>query len=301
MLPSFIVIGAQKSGSTFILNCLAEHPEIFMHHDEVRFFENPTYLENDISTLEALFYNVTIQKAVGIKRPGYLGRPECAERIYKHVPEAKLIVILRDPISRAISAYYHSMQCGFIPIKPIEEGLEKIIHYKYQGRYPQAQEIIDFGLYHKHLERYLNYFSPEKLLVLLFDDIKIAPLDTVKQIYNFLGVDETYIPQSLTTKNRQNPGVYSLTRIRFRNLRNPIVYEYYDNGTKRHRKQPTPLIKFVDKTVQGIDRSLLKPIYGNLKPKLSSPLRSSLLKLYKEDIDNLEILLNRDLSNWKLN
>lgn len=64
MLPDFIVIGAQKAGSTFILNCLAEHPDVFMYHEEIRFFENPTCLHNDLSELEALFTGIDTAQMV---------------------------------------------------------------------------------------------------------------------------------------------------------------------------------------------------------------------------------------------
>ena len=76
MLPNFVIIGAQKSGSTFALRCLGEHPEVFMPTGETRFFEDPEYLRHDISDLEAIFRDASHKKALGIKRPDYLAKPE---------------------------------------------------------------------------------------------------------------------------------------------------------------------------------------------------------------------------------
>jgi hypothetical protein len=299
MLPNFLVIGAQKAGSTFALNCLAEHPDIYMPQDEIKFFEDPAYQPSQLSDLENLFQHLTDKKVVGIKRPGYLGRPECTARIYHHLPQAKLIAILRDPVSRAVSAYYHAMKCGYLPIVPVEVGLTRILDGKYQTRYPLAQEVIDFGFYYRHLMRYLDYFERSQLLVLLFDTIKSDPLPAIKRLYHFVGVDESYVSQALQQRDQQNPGVYSLPRIRFRAIRNPILYRYYHNHTRRDRRPQTLLNRLVEKVVLTIDERVLSPIFGNEKPQLSPAVKRRLYDIYAEDIERLEELLGQPLPTWK--
>lgn len=105
MLPNFLIIGAQKSATTFLLRCLREHPDVFVPSGEIPFFEDPDYSQGDIESFARLFARGCHKKAVGLKRPNYLHKPECPERIHRHIPSARLIVILRDPIERAISAY----------------------------------------------------------------------------------------------------------------------------------------------------------------------------------------------------
>ncbi len=282
------------------MRCLREHPDVFVPVGETRFFEDPDYLHSDINQLEHLFRSVSQEKAVGIKRPSYLARPECPARIYKHLPDAKLVAILRNPVERAISGYYHEMKCGFIPMKSLEAGIAKVLNGEYADSHPIAQDIVDFGFYHRHLTRYLEFFDKDQILVQLFDDLKANPLESVRQAYRFLGVDERFVPTTLTVKNQTNPGVYSLTRIRWLSLRNPVMYTYYHHRTRRHRKQLTPLNRLISRVIKEIDGFLLARLCDNSKPNPSADLRARLYEIYAEDIDRLEGLLGRELANWRL-
>lgn len=125
MLPNFIIIGAQKSASTFLQACLNDHPDIYMPYGETPFFESPDYERNNIRDLEKIFVDRD-EKCIGIKRPTYIGKPEVPERILAHLPNAKLIAVLRNPIDRAISAYFHNINYGFIPAIDVETGSKSL-------------------------------------------------------------------------------------------------------------------------------------------------------------------------------
>jgi len=302
MLPNFLIIGAQKSGSTFFLKCLSDHPDVFMPPGEVRFFEDPQYLRSTLADLERLFDGVTHETALGIKRPGYLSRPECAERIHRHVPDAKLIVILRNPVQRALSAYYHLMRCGFIPVRPVEEGLTRILDGTYQTRHPKAAEIIEFGLYAKHLTRYLRFFDRGQFLILLFDAISADPLGSVRQAYRCVGVREDYVPAPLAKrgKHNPNPGVYSLARLKVLNLRNPLMFEYNHDMTRRYpRRRPGLMNRAASKLILAADRYVVSRIVPTAKPELSPALRARLYGVFREDVLQLEDLLGQRLPAWK--
>lgn len=297
MLPNFLIIGAQRSATTFVHKCLEDHPNIFMPPKEKAFFENPYYFQKDFNEFEKLFENVS-QEAIGIKRPNYLGKIECPERISQYIPNAKLIVILRNPVERAISAYFHQMKSGFIPIKPVETGLVNVINRKYDKLYPRSKEIIEFGFYHQHLMRYLNYFKKDQIFVILYSDIKAHPLKSIQNIYSFLKVEDNYIPKTL--KSKQNPGVYSLTRLRLLNLRHRFISTYNEDKTARYgKKQKTELDRLIDRLILLIDRKLLSRICKNSRSKLSAKLSRSLFKIYEEDINGLEDFLGRKLTHWK--
>jgi hypothetical protein len=126
MLPNFVIIGAQKSASTFLQVCLSDHPNVFLPNGETPFFESPDYEQSNVSDLERIFEKRS-EKRIGIKRPNYIGKPEVPKRIEFHLPHAKLIAVLRNPIDRAISAYYHNINYGFIPPINVENGIRKII------------------------------------------------------------------------------------------------------------------------------------------------------------------------------
>jgi len=157
MFPNFVIIGAQKSATTFVQHCLSEHPEVYIPKAEIPFFETPDFEQHSLAALERLF-DGRREKRLGIKRPTYIGRPEVPGRITKHLPNAKLIAILRNPIHRAISAYYHNINYGFIPVVDVEEGMRNILNSVYDYKYKRAREIIEFGFYSKYLKMYGHFF-----------------------------------------------------------------------------------------------------------------------------------------------
>jgi hypothetical protein len=301
MLPNFLIIGAQKSASSFVHQCLREHPDVFMPQGEVRFFEDPQYLQSDISQFEELFRNVSLKKMIGIKRPNLLAKPECLERVHKHLPEAKLVLILRNPVDRAISAYFWYMKIGLLPIRPVEEGLGKIINGEYRDLYPRSDEIIDYGFYHRHIMRYLNYFDRNQMLIMLQRAFKVNTLEALRQVYRFLEIDDGFVPRSLNRKPKR--AVYSLTRLRVLNMRRnayPFILARKNDRTKLFYHKQTLSDMSINGMVVLTDRLLFAPICNNSKPKLSPNLISRLYSIYKEDIDELEDFLDQELTEWKV-
>ncbi|EDX74552.1 Sulfotransferase domain superfamily [Coleofasciculus chthonoplastes PCC 7420] len=230
MKLNFIIIGAQKSGSTFVQEILSEHPEVFMVPKERPFFEDPDYGKMDFQEFEKLFAEVTTEKAVGMKRPSYYGKFEVPERLYRHFPNIKLILVLRNPIERSISAYYHYMKDGFIPVKNIEEGMVKIINGEYKNTYKRANEIIEFSFYYKHIMHYLKYFNINQIHITLFDNLKKDTLAEISSIFKFLEIDPNYKPKYLD--KRPQSGVYSLHSIKIFRLKNYFIYTYNQDRTR---------------------------------------------------------------------
>jgi len=271
-----------------------------MPRHETRFFEDPEYLSGDISKLESLFDHLPPGKVIGIKRPDYLAKPECPERIRRHIPDAKLIVVLRDPVERAISSYFYQIRQGFIPIKPLEQGIRAIFRGEYQRAYPKSAEIIEYGFYHSHLTRYLEHFGRGQLLILLFELIKKEPLEALRQVYRFLDVDERHVPELLAKGGAVNRGVYSLTRLRLLTIANSLRFTYNENRTRRYRKCPPLLSKVFARTVDWLDAKLLTRICENSRPVLSGELKERLVDVYRDDLDRLEELLGEPLPSLKL-
>jgi len=157
MLPNFVIIGAQKFASTFLQICLNDHPDIYLPHGETSFFESPDYEESEIRKFERIF-NKRSEKCLGIKRPNYIGKPEVPKRIASHLPNAKLIAVQRNPIDRAISAYYHNINYGFVLPIDVEIGMRKLISdASFAEIYKRSSKIIEFGYYYKYLSKYKHY------------------------------------------------------------------------------------------------------------------------------------------------
>lgn len=292
----FVIVGAQKAGSTHLGACLADHPEVFLCPDEVPYFEDPFYLATPPSELDRVFAKAQPGQRRGIHRPDYLARSECPERIKADVPDARILVVLRDPTARAVSAYCWYVQFGLLPFAPAEVGLTRLLDGWSHPGYPRAGEVIEYGLYARHLRRYVDAFGSDRVLVLLSDELGDAA--GLAKVYGFLGVDCDHVPAALA--RRSNEGVYDLRRLRVLRARRHLVFSW-DSATRythRSRRLRKPVSFVPNAAVVGFDRVLLAPLFGNDKPKLPEHLAERLRQRYADDMAELAILLDRDLWTW---
>lgn len=293
-LPSFIIIGAQKAATTFLQDCLREHPDVFMSRGEDTFFQNPDYFDLGIREFAVKFERVPSKKIIGIKRPNYLAETECPARIHKHIPDVKIIVVFRHPIDRAVSAYFHHMRQGHLPIRPLNEGMNYILKGDFQKEYSVAKEILEYGLYYKHLKRYLSYFSRNNFLIINFVELKYNPLEVFQQTCKFLDISSSYEPKSL--QNRPMRGCYSHWRLQFLTRMN----KYKAFNKNRTRDYPPKDIgsKFMIFAINLIDKAILERVDKTGKPELNSEIKKQLHSYYSKDVKLLEKLLDSDLK-WK--
>lgn len=298
MLPNFVIIGAQKSATTFIQKALGYHSQVFMAPGEQPFFEDPDYGRGDLAAFERKFEPGRGKRAIGMKRPNYLGRPEVPERLARHLPRARLIAVLRDPIDRAVSAYYHNVRLGFAPVVHVNTGMRDLLDGRWTLRYPRTPEILEFGFYYAQLSRYLKYFDTSQLCVLLHDEVVADLAGSLKQIMAFLEIDE----EDVASKVNGHPQAvtYVLPRLRVLTLQNRIAFSYIENGTRNAPRQLGTLGQATIKAIQLFDRYVLARLFGNAKPQLSAELRQELAARYRDDIIRLEALLGRSLRHWKV-
>ncbi|MBS8228120.1 sulfotransferase domain-containing protein [Vannielia litorea] len=293
--PHFIVIGAQKSASTFVQNCLGDHPEIYLPHGEIPYFESPDYEEAAEPPWSKLFAGRT-EKILGFKRPNYIGKPEVPPRITADLPEIRLIAVLRNPIDRIIAAYFHQIKYGTLPAVPLEEGLPEILDGgPLASRYPRARELVEFGLYAKHLKTYESFMADGRLKILLHEDIAREPGAQIRQCYSFLGADDSFSPSTL--HSRPQKVAYSIPRLKFLGLRNRFLHGYNHDKTRVWRKRMNAVEWSLVAAITGFDRIFLSLI-GTRKPAPSPELHRRLVDIYKDDIAALETMIVRDLSHW---
>ncbi len=301
MLPQFVLIGAQKAGSTFIHEALRQHPDLFLPRYETPVFEDPFYDRDQVSAVlqEALAPARPAQIA-GIKRPDYLGRPECPERLAQHLPGVRLVASLRNPLARAISAYYWYVQVGILPARALNEGLADLLDEAAARQNPKAQEILSYGLYHQHLRRYLQFFSRSQMLILLDEDLRADVSAALRRTFEFLGVDASYTPANLNLRPKQS--VYALPRLRWLAWANR--HFFYDHWVAANNMQilvqkQNRLARLAYNGSVAIDRLVLRRLFSQNLPALDPALARALAAFYREDILALESFLQRDLSKWK--
>ena len=208
-LPDFLVIGAQKGGSTSLYDYLIQHPEIYSATTkEVHFFSN-LYGKGD-AWYRAQFHWQKNGVITGEATPYYLFHPLAAPRIARLIPHVKIIVVLRDPVDRAISHYYHAVRHGFEHLSICDAIERSIVEFSQdektvmEGSYSfnhQERSYGPRGLYAEQLSRYTKLFSSSQLLIIRSEDLFTAPAKMLKRLFRFLDVVSEFTPADLTPKN----------------------------------------------------------------------------------------------------
>ncbi|MGB3514641.1 MAG: sulfotransferase [Microcoleaceae cyanobacterium] len=304
-MPNFLIIGAPKSGTTSLYQYLKEHPEIYLpDKKEPHFFSfegrtqgfngpsQANFMKKRITKIEdykKLFEEVNDELAIGEASTSYLYIPEAVERIKKYVPEVKIIAILRHPADRAFSDYLQHWKDGGEVFLDFADALKQEDKRISEGWSPFWQ-YKGIGFYSVHLKRYFDDFLSEQIRIYLYEDIRDEPLKTVQDIFKFLNVDRNFTPD-FSQK-------YNVSQIK-RMPRNTKLHNFLtqDNPIKSFFKVLFPVE--LRKIITGyIKKKNTVRVSESFKPSLSPQVRQQLLEEYREDILNLQTLIERDLSAW---
>lgn len=204
----FMIIGAQKSGSTFLQHYLSAHVGVWMPPGEQPHLQDPYYSPAAVAALTRDLESAPAGAKVGIKRPAYLARPEVPGRVRRLAPRVRLLATLRNPIDRAVSAFYHYRHYGLAPDTDLNGGLRMLVRGDVPGRFGRAMEILEFGRYGEHLSRWAGEFDRDHLLVVCSDRLRYNPRDELNRLERFLGLSSFEPPPTGTA----NPGPYSPVR-----------------------------------------------------------------------------------------
>lgn len=300
-LPNFLIVGAGKAGTTSLWHHLNQHPEVYMSPvKEPRFFVRerltelpryqvlpPIHVVDTWHSYVALFQKVRKEKAIGEASVSYLYHHDMAIReITKYLGSPKIIIILRNPVDRAFSHY--NMNLGRMNRKSMpfpsfedtlagEEALIRMGEPIYRGLYKT------YGFYHDHVKAYMDNFRDCQIL--LYDDLKNDPSGLIIDVYEFLGIDSSFVPDLRT---RYNVSGVPKNKLLFSLLARENIL----------RSSVKPIIRALLPPRQR--RAVAERIRSATlrKAEMKPETRQYLLRAYKEDILKLQDLIKRDLSGW---
>lgn len=294
-LPTFLVIGPGKTGTTSLYAYLNQHPQVYMSpKKEPGYFSfgegEPALTEPPraqfVLSWEAyqkLFDGVTTEKAIGEATPCFFSE-RARIRIHRCLPEVTLISTFRQPVERAYSDYWMHRRLGY--------EIESDFASAYVG-YTSLESVkgttgfrrlgfLGTGAYLTVLQAWVAQFGKEAVHVFLYDDLRDNPVGLMQQIYRIIGVDESFVPD---VSEQYNSGY---------KLRSVLAKRLLAQSRRTAKKLvPSPL----HRRFQGL-RKWIESQNRDKIPPLDPELRRELTELQRDDILRLQDYIGRDLSHW---
>jgi hypothetical protein len=286
-LPNFLIIGAAKSGTTTLYEYLNRHPQIYLSPiKEPQFFAVDSQYERGIEWYYSLFNSASPNQICGEASTDYTKLPlypKTAERIAHHLPNVKMIYIMRHPVERVYSHYQH-----------LQRGHK--IELTFKDYIQQNSVCIDTSYYIKQINYYLNIFPQESFLFLLMEDLIHNPEPTLRNICKFLEIDEqvSLISEEKVTANNSK--------------------KHFKDTIRRRITYPIRALPFVETFKDTLPQQwrdfaynlLQNSFYGHqvkqqyLVPQMNNETRRWLLDKFQISNQELSEFLGRDLSSWSL-
>lgn len=286
--PNFLIVGAPKCGTTSIAQYLKEHPEIFIPEEKEPFYFLPNILKDTNpedpmydairkrahltkESYYGLFATVKGEKKIGEATVHYLYHyNEVIPKIKEELGDIPIIIVLRNPALRAFSNYKYQSLGEY---NSFEKAL-RLEEKRAKNKYNSFWLYKDVGNYYEPVKAYLDSFS--NVYVSFFEDLKQDPIVFMRDMYNFLNVKESFIPN---TNRQHNPTMVP---------KNELFHFLYYLRHKYHFKIWAP--QFI--------KNLLRNKFVENKEKICEKTLSGLKQYYKPNIIKLEALIGRDLSSW---
>jgi Sulfotransferase domain len=184
--PNFLIIGAQKSGTSSLRKFMERNPNhFFTPRQELHFWNRDREYRDGEGVAEYYenFKGAAHNQIVGEKSPSYLPSSSAAERIAHHLPQVKIVAVLRDPVDRAHSAYLHGLRVGAIPrSRTFSQAIRN--YQDFQG-VPYG-DVVSQGFYFENLERYFKFFHAKQIHVMSFSQLTQTPNLILPKLMNFL-------------------------------------------------------------------------------------------------------------------
>ena len=274
--PDFIIAGASKSGTSWVVHCLKEHPEVFVPLKEIDYFSEN--FEKGRDWYESHFKFADEDQVVLEKSPSYMTCDDSPVRVKEYDKKLSVIFIIRNPIKRAYSDYKMLLRKG-----RVSEDIENEI----MG----SKNILSNGMYYERIKKFADLIGKSKLEIFLFDDIKKDNEKFIAKFFECIGVDESYVPSLIGERVNESKG-------------KPLsgFLEKVKDKTLLSLKGKHP---YLDRILKYLVNSKISKIYNTFNrsssnpPEMTNMLEEYLVDYYKGDIEKIGNYVGRDLkSKW---
>ena len=272
-LPSFFVVGPPRTGTSWLHEILGQHTNLPRANKETRFFD--MHFRRGLKWYGEHFLLARSDRPMGEIAPTYFASPQARERIAQTIPQAKLIFIFRNPVQRVVSMYRAKRAYGRFPWS-FEEALAR------------DSELMDSSNYATHLKAWQRAFPSNQILITIYDDLRSDPQSFLGRLTDFLG-----IPRFLVTEAQRERIYSSKAMTEPRNYLATKSATAVADWCKGRR---------LDKVVDTVRRSSLIGLFvggGRRFPEVPEEMLCKLCEVFRPEVDGLELILGRDLSDWK--
>jgi hypothetical protein len=300
--PNFFIVGAAKAGTTSLYHYLRQHPDVFMPEDKEPWYfcnlrepaPNSAKRYSDLDAYLTLFADAGDRRAIGEASVSYLTSPGTAERIYARYPDARIIIVLRNPADRVYSWYNFLCQYGVEPGLSLERALADEDRRAAVAAERRETWFVDecilyfnYGLLASNIAEFTRCFPKEQIHVALFEDLKARPAEATRAVFEFLDVDPTFTPQRFKV---HNPTWFPLS---------VSLQHQFASRSRLHPFLPNrgPVRFFDRRIVPSV--CWLNTVLGQARKQVFNPsTRRMLLNRYRDDIRETEDLIGRSLQVW---
>jgi len=298
--PDFFLVGAPKCGTTAMAHYLGRHPDIFMARKEMNVFGadlrfGPQFYRRDLSAYLSEFTPRQGQRRAGEASVWHLFSSQAAAEIKAFNPDARIIIMLREPSEMLYSLYYQFRFDGNEPLPAFEDALAAQDErragraFGRQTYFPQGLVYRDTVRYTDQVRRYFEAFGRSRVLVILYEEFAAGVEASYRAVLDFLGVDSTRVELDFRVingnKRVRNPALRAVLSDRF--IRATAV--------NVARKLPQPLFRLLHDFERRLWKLNERPVD---RPPLAPDLRAALRREFAPDIERLGALLGRDLALW---
>ena len=234
--PDFIIVGVQKGGTTSLFEYLAKHPQVIpstikeVHYFDKNYDKGLNWYLNFFPNRWACF-----RKKTGESTPYYIYHPHAIKRIKENFPKVKIILMLREPVSRAYSHYQMVLGRGQENILDFNEAIQQtalvdkielqmLANPNLNSFEHQKRSYLNRGFYDKQVKKLYQEFDAKQILILKSEDFYKDTKKSLKQVYSFLGV-KNHPELNIKTYNE---GAYNKTDLQF----DPALYELFESSNQ---------------------------------------------------------------------